>query len=172
MIQAANQTLSLTCFRSFFLDGTFRARHDFCSLLELFLHNSFFFWDCPVKRRILVENSFTINFYQLSFSHLWWLHSFCRILLEPEFGLLVDSSQLHFLGVEMTCKKTICHQQLELRAKNVGFWTFSHLSWLHSFCRILLEPELGLLVDSSQLHFLGASRWPAKRQIINNWSWI
>ena len=66
MIQAANQTLSLTCFRSFFLDGTFRARHDFCSLLELFLHNSFFFWDCPVKRRILVENSFTINFYQLS----------------------------------------------------------------------------------------------------------
>jgi len=51
----------------------------------------------------------------------------------------------------MTCKKTICHQQLELRAKNVGFWTFSHLSWLHSFCRILLEPGFGLLVHSSQL---------------------
>ena len=38
----------------------------------------------------------------------------------------------------MTCKKTICHQQLELRAKNVGFWTFSHLPRLQK-----LQTEVG-----------------------------
>ena len=121
MIQAANQTLSLTCFRSFFLDGTFRARHDFSSLLELFLHNSFFFWDCPVKRRILVENSFTINFYQLS--------------------LTSDGCTL-----------------------SVGFL------WEEVFCTLRARIPTDFL--SIPHNFLGASRWPAKRQIVNNWSWI
>ena len=63
MIQAANQTLSLTCFRSFFLDGTFRARHDFCSLLELLVP----VWAgasnhrIPAKRQIIFQIELSEN---------------------------------------------------------------------------------------------------------------
>merc|ERR1711978_707680 len=68
MIQAAKHSLSLSPApeASFLMELLELEMISAVFFLELFLHNSFFFWDCPVKRRILVENSFTINFYQLS----------------------------------------------------------------------------------------------------------
>ena len=59
---------------------------------------------------------------------------------------------------------------------NMFLLTFSHLRWMHSFCRIP-SPIAQFLLSQSQDSDLGASRWPAKRQIIshqivNNWNWI
>ena len=63
MIQAAKHTLSLTCSRSFFLDGTFRARDDFCSLLGLLVP----VWAgasnhrIPAKRQIIFQIELSEN---------------------------------------------------------------------------------------------------------------
>ena len=114
MIQAAKHSLSLTCSRSFFLDGTFRARDDFCTLLELLIR----VWALrrwPAKRQIIFEIELSEN-------------SVENARKTADFGIELSENFNRWPGPTLLCLHSLVHGLSE--SKGFSFISCREKKWI------------------------------------------
>ena len=114
MMQAAKHSLSLTCSRSFFLDGTFRARDDFCTLLELLIR----VWALrrwPAKRQIIFEIELSEN-------------SVKNARKTADFGIELSENFNRWPGPTLLCLHSLVHGLSE--SKGFSFISCREKKWI------------------------------------------